>query len=396
MFFFVSFAQVTTIQRTNEKFAAAPAFKKSVYKTTYDKPVRNSDEPNSREKRYSYNAFSTCVLMISNKNLRMLHSSTRRYRARIIAMHDKARVFALSCTTLLCVVVLSATTDAEDSALSSPMERKMRYGFFEVARENAVEKRDRTKLYFYHVHKGGGTFMLHNAAAQGLVTIQWTVSKNRRLERVYHSAVLPRHTRHVDFVSNEHFLVDSERMPWDAYRGFVTTIRDPVCRAWSHFRHVSDIYHYGYGEDAFIDWVTRRPDNYYTRRFCGYPCEEVPRGKLTRRHLNAALDNLYRFDVVVDMEGYYHEGLLVMAALYEWDASKLLTSAERATYPKRSRSELSQRAVDAVLSMATLDMEFYWHAKLIAHSLVNEYRARRVANTSQRCTNACCGACSKW
>ena len=106
----------------------------------------------------------------------------------------------------------------------------------------------------------------------------------------------------VDFLASEWEAPDLSATTNSPTAAAMVSLREPAARLRSSFGMRCKLGErrqaYGCASGSLEGLARAWPDNKQTRQLCGLPCLRVPWGKLTEEHLEAARQQLERFDVV--------------------------------------------------------------------------------------------------
>jgi len=200
------------------------------------------------------------------------------------------------------------------------------------------------------------------------------------------------------YVANERDLPDHKELDFDRFH-FGLGIRDPIQRSMSHWNHVSGDPMNKKSRDRerlpldFAKWCLKFEDNFITRRLCGSDCKDVPKGKITQKHVDAVKDLLQRFEVLWVLEDAYLSKRLLSSVL-GWNHELL----HRNKINKGSSAYESlwdgvpEELKDQIALHHWADYQIYLFSRERLRELV-DLRGRYKGAYSD-CQDKCCGHCS--
>lgn len=235
-----------------------------------------------------------------------------------------------------------------------------------------TEGRTSSVIYLQHFHKAGGTTLCSLARLNGERTTSNNCNGKKDQSCCGESTkdqLMWIRENDYTFVANEryvpHFLIS------DFYS--VVTIRNPLDRLYSHYRHVKR----STGElSTFQQWAMARPDNYYVRMLCGSACEDVPRGQLGP-FVHGALRRLRRFHFVVVLERA-EDSYLALCRKLSWSECPIRHRNAAPSLPLSVIPNIPEH----LYSLDRIVYEFAIH------------RFLQITGQTQQCDNSCCGVCS--
>ena len=238
-------------------------------------------------------------------------------------------------------------------------------------RDNYVRSR-RKMLYHLHVHKSAGTHIFHRAREMktwGRKPLKLYPSSDATVYRHAHSLSWLNRSD-ISMVKNEYILPSNMHELWGVFSG-VVVVRDPAMRSYSHYSHVCVQLSKANGHDplcaSFEEWALAQPDNFLTRVLCGENCKDVPRGGLTSGHLALAIQRLYEFDVVVDLDNL-KQSEEILALFYsfppEHEVTRHATRNDPDYYKKREKAFSNAEFRTALTDLHRLDFVVYGAGKL--------------------------------
>ena len=170
-------------------------------------------------------------------------------------------------------------------------------------------------IYFLHIHKSGGSYICNLARVnemQSNYKQNCNVQADQRccgnddsldgLENFAHSTPY-------NFVANERYMFNTMH---HMYYYYITTVRDPMARYLSHYKHVAPRY-------SFKVWLYGQPDNWYTRHLCGMKCATIPKYGLNVSHYQTAKYMLAGFDAVIPLNASFEREYNKMAKELGWN-----------------------------------------------------------------------------
>ncbi len=257
-------------------------------------------------------------------------------------------------------------------------------------------------IYLQHFHKAGGTTLCSLARLNGELTTPYNCNGKKDQTCCGESTEdqlmwIREHT--YTFVANERYV--PKFLINDFYT--VVTIRKPLDRLYSHYRHVKR----AYGKvETFEQWATAQPDNYYVRMLCGLDCKDVPRGQLGN-FLHVALRRLRRFHFVVVLERA-EDAYLALCKKLSWSKCPIMHKNAAPTVPN-----IQDHLYSLYLALCK---NLSWSKCPIMHKnaaptaipnipehlysldrIVYEFALHRflqITGQTQQCDNSCCGVCS--
>jgi hypothetical protein len=251
------------------------------------------------------------------------------------------------------------------------------------------------KFYFLHIHKAGGSLFCESAKRimhvneKDNCNIYFSTDKSipgnqreyccgkTKAEQQLYAINTP-----YDLIANEGYMNDV--MDTECYE-YVTILREPRQRAISHYLFARDLFfHEALG--SFKYWVTHQPDNYYVRTICGETCRDIPRGQLTRYHVEYAKKRLEKFSTIIILDN------LELSSRH----SPIKMSSTRINGHKSNDKSMLMKQVHGreYDSLFMYDHEIYEYARYL-NAKQNTKIDKDVYNMFE-CGNPCCGECSEY
>uniref|UniRef100_A0A7S2RMP1 Sulfotransferase n=2 Tax=Rhizochromulina marina TaxID=1034831 RepID=A0A7S2RMP1_9STRA len=263
-------------------------------------------------------------------------------------------------------------------------------------------------IYYMHVHKAGGSTLCGLAAQNGLqvslssncleltkgpagedVHLAWWDWRAEEQEKLFL-------TTRSEFVANEDH--PFQRAPLPGAVIYVITVRNPLDRVLSHFRHHrkdKKLTNYSFPEFVFkeplefwaMNWFTQLLGNCYS----GQRCSEA--------HLQRAIGNLEYFSLVLitDSSLEYRLGAEMLGARLGWRQTNPNSQRRGTRVQSRAATELQSHpeAYLRLLQLNHLDVAFYDAAKVQPRASLEEQPTGMVhSQLCARCTCCAKGFCT--
>jgi len=238
-------------------------------------------------------------------------------------------------------------------------------------------------LYYLHLHKCGGTSFCKTArlnGEQGNFKDNCNVQPDQRccgkIDTIEDQIAFAKKTSY-SVVANEQYMMND--MVHSHYR-YVTSLRSAKARYLSHYRHANP-------RDSYNVWLRSQPDNWNTRHICGTRCVQRPQLYITRADFDYTLKRLRNFDNVLFLDDW-NATFNQLASKIGWKPWK------NNMYSNRQRGKLTTIEAEDY-RFYVLDDALIQAYKTGNHTIEHNWQTYDSGN-KRKCTNPCCGICSKY
>lgn len=222
-------------------------------------------------------------------------------------------------------------------------------------------------IIFLHVPKTGGS-TLHNIIFRLYRKKDLHLVLNNRQAIAFHDLPMEERSRFKVMQGHQAF-GHHTAFPKPEEVQYISILRNPIDRVLSHYYYVlarpQHPYHDRVKEQCndVVDFVSsglvNHIENLQVRMLSGNV--DVPHGSVTREMLEQAKANIENFDVIIGVQDYYDEYLMLLKQQLGWRQPYY---AKARVNKKRKRvDELDERSLNAIRKYSELDMELYAFVK---------------------------------